>query len=106
MLQTPAHVYYSGYTWTQLRPLVSMILECCRNPEKHHSAVYDKYGDRRYKRASAFVKFEMEKGFILPSVQLSNFRPSLPSLEDVEAHMPYETVESYKRMVQVKPPSN
>lgn len=79
-----------------------MIMECCRNPAKHHAAVFDKYSDRRYKRASLFVQAEMDKGFILPSLTFPHTRPSLPSLEDVEAHMPYETIESYKRMVQVK----
>ena len=79
-----------------------MIIECCRNPEKHHAAVFEKYTDRRYKRASLFVQAEMEKGFILPAVQYPISRQSLPSLEDVEDHMPYETIESYKRMVQVK----
>ncbi|EEH04297.1 G2/mitotic-specific cyclin cdc13 [Histoplasma capsulatum G186AR] len=63
---TPAHVYYSNYTYSQLYPLVSLILECCENPEKHHSAVYEKYSDRRFKRASTFVKAEMMKKFKLP----------------------------------------
>lgn len=79
-----------------------MIMECCENPTKHHAAVFEKYSDRRYKRASLFVQGEIAKGFILPSLQNPSSRPSLPSLEDVAAHMPYETRESFKRMVQVK----
>ncbi|OJD20481.1 hypothetical protein ACJ73_08184 [Blastomyces percursus] len=63
---TPAHVYYSNYTYSQLYPLVSLILECCEDPMKHHSAVYEKYSDRRFKRASTFVKGEMMKKFKLP----------------------------------------
>jgi G2/mitotic-specific cyclin 3/4 len=102
MLQTPSHVYYSGYTWQQLRPLVSAMLECCENPQKHHSAVFDKYSDRRYRRASNFVQETLDRGFVLPSIQLSTSRPSLPSLEDIAAHMPYETRESFKRTVQLK----
>lgn len=98
--QTPAHTHYSGYTWTQLRPLVAMMLECCENPQKHHDAVYDKYSDRRYKRASLFVEAELRKGFTLPPMFTS--RLSLPSLDDVAIHMPYETQDSFKRMVQVK----
>ena len=78
------------------------MMECCEHPLKHHAAVFEKYSDRRYKRASTFVKGEMEKGFVLPSVQIPNFRPSLPSLDDVAAQMPFETRESFKRMVQVK----
>lgn len=63
-----AHVHYSGYTYNQLRQLVSVIFECCENPRKHHAAVYDKYADKRYKRASLFVESEISKGFQLPSI--------------------------------------
>jgi G2/mitotic-specific cyclin 3/4 len=100
--QSPAHVYYSGYTWVQLKPLVTMIMECCENPQKHHSAVYEKYSDRRYKRASIFVRGEMEKNFNLPSTQMPLTRQSLPSFEDAAEQIPYETRESFKRLVQVK----
>ncbi|OJD13143.1 hypothetical protein AJ78_06366 [Emergomyces pasteurianus Ep9510] len=65
---THSHVYYSSYTYSQLYPLVSLILECCEDPAKHHSAVYEKYSDRRFKRASSFVKGEMMKKFKLPEV--------------------------------------
>ncbi|KKZ60687.1 hypothetical protein EMCG_04614 [[Emmonsia] crescens] len=65
---THSHVYYSNYTYSQLYPLVSLILECCEDPAKHHSAVYEKYSDRRFKRASSFVKGEMMKKFKLPEV--------------------------------------
>ncbi|KAK0130034.1 hypothetical protein ONS96_000572 [Cadophora gregata f. sp. sojae] len=78
---SPAHVYYSGYTWTQLKPIVSMMMECCENPLKHHAAVFDKYSDRRYKRASQFVQAEMAKGFRLPAMYS---RPSLPSRPDFD----------------------
>ena len=100
VLQSLAHVYYSGYTWGQLRPLVSMMMECCEAPEKHHQAVFDKYSDRRYKRASVFVQTEMGNGFKIPALSIP--RPSLPSMEDVAAQMPFETRESFKRLVQVK----
>lgn len=79
-----------------------MMLECCENPQKHHGAVFDKYSDRRYKRASLYVQSEMARGFVLPSIQLPHPRPSLPSLEDVAARMPFETQVSLKRVVQVK----
>ncbi|KAJ4993345.1 G2/mitotic-specific cyclin-B [Stagonosporopsis vannaccii] len=61
-----AHVHYSGYTLSQLRQLVSCVMECCDSPQKHHAAVYDKYTDKRYKRASIFVETEIAKGFQLP----------------------------------------
>ncbi|KAH3913359.1 hypothetical protein HBH56_102110 [Parastagonospora nodorum] len=60
------HVHYSGYTLSQLRQLLCTILECCDNPQKHHAAVYEKYTDKRYKRASIFVESEVSKGFSLP----------------------------------------
>ncbi|ODQ80805.1 hypothetical protein BABINDRAFT_161014 [Babjeviella inositovora NRRL Y-12698] len=53
---TPAHVYYSGYTESQLRPLAQLLLEACRNPEVHHKAIYNKYLERRYRRSAAFVQ--------------------------------------------------
>ncbi|KAF2643991.1 hypothetical protein P280DRAFT_222837 [Massarina eburnea CBS 473.64] len=61
-----AHIHYSGYTLTQLRQLLSVMVECCESPQKHHSAVYEKYCDKRYKRASVFVETELAKGFQLP----------------------------------------
>ncbi|EON64113.1 hypothetical protein W97_03343 [Coniosporium apollinis CBS 100218] len=63
---SPAHVYYSNYTLSQLRHLLSVMLECCEHPQKHHSAVYDKYADKRYKKASRFVEGELANGFQLP----------------------------------------
>jgi hypothetical protein len=77
-----------------------MMMECCENPQKHHSAVFDKYADRRYKRASLFVQAEMAKNFRLPTMQ--HIRPSLPSVEDMANEMAFEARESFKRMVQVK----
>ncbi|KAH0536856.1 hypothetical protein FGG08_006319 [Glutinoglossum americanum] len=65
---SPAHVYYSDYTYSQLHPLVSMMLECCESPRKHHQAVFEKYCDKRYKRAALFVEGEMGKGFSLPHI--------------------------------------
>ncbi|KAK9469736.1 A/B/D/E cyclin [Lipomyces arxii] len=53
---TLAHVFYSGYTLDQLRPAVNVLIECCRNPKVHHKAVYEKYCDRKYKKAALFVE--------------------------------------------------
>lgn len=101
--QTAHHAYYSGYTWTQLKPLVIMMLECCRNPQKHHCAVYEKYADRRYKRASVFVQDQMDAGFMLPHVQPAYIRPSLltyPAFMD--NRLSYEAQESRKNMSYLK----
>lgn len=35
--------------------MVEKLVECCENPKEHHNAIYEKYHDRRYKRASMFV---------------------------------------------------
>ncbi|PLN77058.1 putative G2/mitotic-specific cyclin [Aspergillus taichungensis] len=69
---TPAHVHYAGYTYSQLFPLVYLMMECCETPRKHHAAIYEKYTDKRYKRASLFVEAEMRKGFRLPEVARSS----------------------------------
>lgn len=63
-----AHVHYSQYTYAQLRQLISVIVECCEDAQKHHQAVYEKYADKRFKRASLYVEAEMRNGFVLPQV--------------------------------------
>ncbi|KAI5816305.1 cyclin-like protein [Pyronema omphalodes] len=58
---TPAHTFYSGYTASQLEPLVHTLVECCENPKVHHHAVFQKFADKRYKRASLYVANWMAK---------------------------------------------
>lgn len=53
---TAAHMYYSGYTADQLRPLAYALLDACRNPEEHHKSIYEKYQERRFRRSSLFVQ--------------------------------------------------
>ncbi|PWY72246.1 hypothetical protein BO94DRAFT_560219 [Aspergillus sclerotioniger CBS 115572] len=69
---TPAHVHYAGYTYNQLLPLISLMLECCEIPRKHHASIYEKYSDKRYKRASLFVENEMRRGFAPPEPTRDN----------------------------------
>lgn len=66
-------MYYSNYTYSQLYPLVSLILECCENPQKHHAAIFEKYTDKRFKRASLFVEAEVKKGFRALDVAKDSF---------------------------------
>lgn len=61
-----AHAYYSGYLYAQLIPVMMTMLECCEDPMRHHQAIYEKYSDRRFKRASTFVENEIKSGFELP----------------------------------------
>ncbi|CAO1599177.1 B-type cyclin [Xanthoria calcicola] len=60
---SPAHTYYSEYTYTQLYTLVLLMVECCEDPRKHHAAIFDKYMDKKFKRASLFAETEMRRGF-------------------------------------------
>ncbi|KAK5657283.1 hypothetical protein OQA88_3345 [Cercophora sp. LCS_1] len=62
---SPAHVHYSGYTMAQLKPLVTLILDCCQDARKHHLAVFEKYATAKYKKASLYVEGEIVKGFRL-----------------------------------------
>ncbi|KAK3994686.1 cyclin-like protein [Cladorrhinum sp. PSN332] len=62
---TLAHVHYSGYTLSQLKPLINMMYECCRDARKHHSAVFDKYSSPKYKNASTFIENKILNGMTL-----------------------------------------
>ncbi|KAH6987416.1 cyclin-like protein [Ilyonectria sp. MPI-CAGE-AT-0026] len=61
-----AHVHYSGYSWSQLKSLVTMMIECCDRPHLHHAAVFEKYAERRFKEASLLVQSALDAGFTLP----------------------------------------
>lgn len=63
---TKAHVHYSGYTWGQLRPLVTMLIECCDDPDNHHRAIFDKYAEKKFREASLLVQSVLDSGFTLP----------------------------------------
>ncbi|SGZ55604.1 CIC11C00000004453 [Sungouiella intermedia] len=53
---TELHVFYSGYTEEQLRPLARIYMEICQNAEQNHRAIFEKYQERRYRRSSLFVQ--------------------------------------------------
>ncbi|KAJ5952698.1 uncharacterized protein N7479_011111 [Penicillium vulpinum] len=63
---TPAHAFYSGYLYSQLIPVLTTLMECCENPRRHHAAIFEKYSDRRFKRAAMFVEAELATDFVLP----------------------------------------
>ncbi|CAG7981403.1 unnamed protein product [Penicillium salamii] len=65
---TPAHAYYSGYLYAQLVPVLETMMDCCENPRRHHAAIFEKYADRRFKRASIFVENELATDFALPKI--------------------------------------
>jgi len=47
----------------QLKPLISMIFDCCQDARKHHSAVFEKYASQKFKKAATYVQAEIKKGF-------------------------------------------
>lgn len=65
-------MYYSNCTYAQLHPAMSLMIECCDYPQRHHAAIFDKYTDKRFKRASHFVENELNKGFVLPHAYCDN----------------------------------
>lgn len=69
---TLPHAHFSGYTYAQLRQLLQTILDCCSEPRKHHSAVFDKYADKRFKRSSTYVESQIQRGFSLPKLPKSS----------------------------------
>ena len=58
------------------------MVESCENPQKHHGAIFDKYSDKRYKRASLFVQNEMRKGFTLLDIATNNTATTAPMYDD------------------------
>ncbi|KAL1921169.1 uncharacterized protein VTP21DRAFT_10885 [Calcarisporiella thermophila] len=51
---TRAHQYYSGYTEEEIQPVVRLTVELLRHPKKH-AAIFEKYADKRFMKASIFV---------------------------------------------------
>ncbi|KAJ2973247.1 hypothetical protein NQ176_g6718 [Zarea fungicola] len=86
-----AHVYFSGYTWSQLKPLVTMLIECCEHPRLHHSAVYDKYCEKRFKEAATVVQHALDSGFTLPhhTLPIRTSQSQSVQLHDTLEHLQY-----------------
>ena len=89
MLQSTEHVYFSNYTYSQLHSLVLLIIECCDQPHKHHASIFDKYGDKRFKRASHFVQSELDRGFRVLDVA-ANHPTSFSNFYDEKQQQYYE----------------
>jgi Cyclin len=52
---------------------MNTMMECCEDPQRHHQAIFEKYSDRRFKRASLYVEAEMKRGFKLsPTASLKD----------------------------------
>ncbi|KAI4287641.1 MAG: hypothetical protein L6R35_003102 [Caloplaca aegaea] len=79
---SPAHTYYSNYTYAQLYNLMVLMVECCEDPRKHHAAIFDKYTDKRYKRASLFSETEMRRGFQIMDVNSNSMSCWQTQFED------------------------
>lgn len=59
-------MYYLSYAQSQLKLLVTMIMEFFKNPKGHYSAIFQKYINHKYKYALTYVKNVIDKGFTLP----------------------------------------
>jgi hypothetical protein len=70
-----------------------MIFDCCLNARTHHTTIFEKYSDRRYKKASVFVEGEIQNGFVLPFLH----RRPQPHLEADE----WSTEHSYEHVAAV-----
>lgn len=66
-----------------------MMLECCEQPHRHHSAIFEKYAERRFKEASTIVQEALEGGFRLPSYTLPA-RPDRKSYNEREYSAQFE----------------
>lgn len=53
---TPKHVYFSTYTEDQLRPGAKAVRQTLENPLEHHAAIFEKYSERKFRRAASFVQ--------------------------------------------------
>ncbi|KAJ1769317.1 B-type cyclin [Coemansia sp. RSA 1813] len=51
---TRAHAFYSGYFESELLPHAMVLVELLMQPRRHR-AIYEKYADRRFLRASEFI---------------------------------------------------
>lgn len=98
--QTPAHVYYSGYTQSQLETLVTMIIGCCENSRGHHPVVFQKYANRKYQHASSYVKEIIDGGFTLLKIQLPILHQTRPEKKHLEIFPSDEKDQNHKSIVQ------
>lgn len=97
MIQTKHHIHYSGYTWSQLKPLVSMLIECCEHPKLHHIAVFEKYCSKKFKEAALIVQDALDAGFVLPqqSTPVRSSEPVVPSTMLDHSSYPAGVLTSY-----------
>lgn len=98
--QTPAHVYCSGYTQSQLEPLATMIIECCENSKGHHPVIFRKYASRHYKQASIYVQEIIDGGFTLPIIQPPIRHQTPPEKKRLEVFAADEKDQNHKSIVQ------
>lgn len=61
-----------------------MMIECCEHPHRHHSAVFEKYQEKRFKEASTVVQHALDAGFTLPhhSTAVRPMRGQMGELSD------------------------
>lgn len=93
MCQTSAHTHYSGYTINQLKPICELIFDCCHDAERHHTAVFEKYSDKKYKQAATFVQDQINAGIKL------DYRSFDPEKVDMAKLLPDDYVEMQRLLI-------
>jgi hypothetical protein len=87
---------------SQIKPLVSLIFDCCTDQVMHHWAVYDKYQGPRFKHASVFVRTEINKGFKLSFQSNQTCTPNRSLLEEFTTSMQFAVAEDNRRIVPIQ----
>lgn len=61
-----------------------MMIECCERPRDHHTAVFEKYQEKRFKEASTVVQRALNAGFTLPhhNVPIRSLHAQMDDLSD------------------------
>ena len=67
------------------------MVECCENPQRHHNAIYEKYSDKRFKRAALFVENEMAKGFQVFDVAANSSASCAAFVDPYDSKLHYST---------------
>jgi G2/mitotic-specific cyclin 3/4 len=82
-----------------------MIFDCCQIARKHHSAVFEKYSDKRYKRSATTVENKILKGFTLSfqqQQQLSLHQSRRDLFADEQSFTPFSGNGSLKMPIPIE----
>lgn len=49
----------------------------------HHAAVFEKYADKKFKRASTYVEVQLQRGFMLPNPSNSSNYSNKSTVDEI-----------------------